>query len=54
MFNIALTLNEAGASATWDPLGNAEEHTGANYKLHIRQILLDHTAKEGEYNVVQV
>lgn len=52
--NTALSLTEAGSSVTFDPLANAEEHTGANYKLHVRQILLDHTAKEGEYNVVQV
>lgn len=50
-----ITLENAGASVTWDPVGNADtELQTANFKLHIKQILLGHTAKEGEYNVVQV
>lgn len=48
------TLSEAGASTTWDPVASTEDYQTANYKLQIKQILLGHTAKADEYNVVQV
>lgn len=47
-------MSEAGASVSWDPVGNTEDYQSANYKLQIKQILLGHTAKADEYNVVQV
>lgn len=47
-------MDKAGASITWDSFGNGDDVQPTNYKLQIRQILLDHAAKEGEYNVVQV
>lgn len=37
---------------TWD--SKTEEENLNNDRLHLRQILLGHSAKEGEYNVVEV
>lgn len=47
------TLDKNGASATWDTKAKGEETVNAD-RLHLRQILLGHTAKENEYNVVEV
>lgn len=38
---------------TWDSKSKSEESMNAD-RLHLRQILLGHTAKENEYNVVEV
>ncbi|XP_026462310.1 nucleoplasmin-like protein isoform X3 [Ctenocephalides felis] len=48
-----ITLSGAGATEVWDPETKAEEYPRTN-KLVLRQALLGHEAKEGEYNVVQV
>uniref|UniRef100_A0A6M2DT32 Nucleoplasmin core domain-containing protein n=1 Tax=Xenopsylla cheopis TaxID=163159 RepID=A0A6M2DT32_XENCH len=48
-----ITLSGAGATEIWDPETKAEEYPRTN-KLVLRQALLGHEAKEGEYNVVQV
>ncbi|XP_055303302.1 nucleoplasmin-like protein [Sitodiplosis mosellana] len=47
------TLDKKGASITWDSKAESEESLNAD-RLHLRQILLGHTAKENEYNVVEV
>lgn len=47
------TLDKNGASATWDTKAKGEDTVNAD-RLHLRQILLGHTAKENEYNVVEV
>lgn len=58
LISLGATLDKAGATVTWHINDNGEdqdqdqEHQG--YKLYIKQILLGHTAKEGEYNVVEV
>lgn len=51
---LGATLGEAGASVTWEQLGNTKAFPSPFYKLILRQILLGHTAKEDEYNVVEV
>ncbi|KAJ6637008.1 Nucleoplasmin-like protein, partial [Pseudolycoriella hygida] len=51
-FFYGVTLSNSGASVTWDP-ENKDEFPN-NYKLIIKQILLDHEAKENEFNVVEV
>lgn len=48
-FIIATTLEKAGASSTWEPL-----QWEPAQRLAIRQLMLGHTAKPGEYNVIQV
>lgn len=50
---IGATLDKKGASVTWDSKSESEESMNAD-RLHLRQILLGHTAKENEYNVVEV
>lgn len=51
---IGATLTKNGATITWDPKTD-ESEDGINLdRLHIRQILLGHTAKENQYNVVEV
>lgn len=47
-----VSLDKKDASVTWD--GKTEEFENASERLHIKQILLGHTAKDGEYNVVEV
>lgn len=47
-----VSLDKKDASVTWDV--KSDEYENASDRLHIRQILLGHTAKEGEYNVVEV
>lgn len=47
-------LDKAGASVTWNGNENMEDVQGPYYKLMVKQILLGHTAKESEYNVVEV
>lgn len=51
--NKAATLDKNGASVTWDAKSNDEYTINAD-RLIIRQVLLGHTAKENEYNVVEV
>lgn len=48
-------MDKKGASVTWDcsKAGTDEESLNSD-RLHLRQILLGHTAKEGEYNVIEV
>lgn len=46
---LATTLDSAGATSTWKPL----EWEPAQ-RLAIRQLMLGHTAKENEFNVVEV
>lgn len=48
------TLDKNGASTTWDTKTKGAEDTVNADRLHLRQILLGHTAKENEYNVVEV
>lgn len=48
------TLDKNGASATWDTKAKGGEDSVNADRLHLRQILLGHTAKENEYNVVEV
>lgn len=50
--NEGVSLDKKDASVTWDV--KSDEYENASDRLHIRQILLGHTAKEGEYNVVEV
>ncbi|XP_031629258.1 nucleoplasmin-like protein [Contarinia nasturtii] len=47
------TLDKNNATVTWDSKTEQEDQLNAD-RLHLRQILLSHTAKEGEYNVVEV
>lgn len=49
MYSIATTLDKSGATSTWQPL----EWEPAQ-RLAIRQLMLGHTAKADEYNVVEV
>lgn len=46
---IATTLDKAGASSTWQPL-----QWDPVQRLAIRQLMLAHTAKENEFNVIEV
>lgn len=39
---------------TWDSKADKGEEAFNGDRLHLRQILLGHTAKENEYNVVEV
>lgn len=50
---IGATLEKNGASVTWDSKSENEETLNAD-RLHLRQILLGHTANANEYNVVEV
>lgn len=50
---IGATLDKNGASVTWDSKAKSDESTNTD-RLHLRQILLGHTAKENEFNVVEV
>lgn len=52
---VAATLDKKGATVTClkEP-ENVDLHRYEEKRLHIRQILLGHTAKENEYNVVEV
>lgn len=50
---VGATLDKKGASATWDTKSRGEDNSNAD-RLHLRQILLGHTAAEKEYNVVEV
>lgn len=52
-FNKGVSLDKKGASVTWDSK-HVDENAYYADRLHIRQILLGHTAKAGEYNVVEV
>lgn len=47
------TLDKKGAKITWESKPDNEDVMNSD-RLHLRQILLGHTAKENEYNVVQV
>lgn len=49
MYSIATKLDKSGATSTWQPL----EWEPAQ-RLAIRQLMLGHTAKADEYNVVEV
>lgn len=49
VFIIATTLEKAGASSTWEPL-----QWEPAQRLAIRQLMLGHTAKADEYNVIEV
>lgn len=49
----ATTLEKSGASVVWG-LKDREEFSSPPDRLHLRQILLGHTAKADEYNVVEV
>lgn len=50
---IGATLDKKGASITWDSKAKSEDTLNAD-RLHLRQILLGHTAEEDEYNVIEV
>lgn len=52
--NLATTLDATNKSVKWDVVGDTKEFPNPFYKLIVRQFLLGHTAKEGEYNVVEV
>lgn len=49
----AVTLDKKGASVTWGAK-DTEDFGATSDRLHLRQILLGHTAKPDEYNVVEV
>lgn len=49
IYMIATTLDKSGATSTWQPL----EWEPAQ-RLAIRQLMLGHTAKPNEYNVIEV
>lgn len=53
LFITAVTLDKNGASVTWDAK-NSSELSVPSDRLHLRQILLGHTAKVDEYNVIEV
>lgn len=53
-FFIATTLDSTNKSVKWDVVGDTKEFPNPFYKLIVRQFLLGHTAKEDEYNVVEV
>ncbi|XP_059612208.1 nucleoplasmin-like protein [Phlebotomus argentipes] len=49
-----VTLTSTDPSQTWDPFHNDDdEELGVWNKLLVKQMLLGHEAKEGEYNVVE-
>lgn len=39
---------------TWNSEANTKKFPSPFYKLVVRQFLLGHTAKDGEYNVIEV
>lgn len=47
--SIATTLDKAEATSTWQPL-----QWEPGQRLAIRQLMLGHTAKENEFNVIEV
>lgn len=49
----AATLDKKGASVTWGAK-DTEDFGASSERLHLRQILLGHSAKPDEYNVVEV
>lgn len=51
---LATTLDATNKSVKWDVVGDTKEFPNPFYKLIVRQFLLGHTAKDGEYNVVEV
>lgn len=51
---VATTLDASNKTVKWDVVGDTKEFPNPFYKLIIRQILLGHTAKDNEYNVVEV
>lgn len=53
MWHLGITLDKKEPTVTWEG-GNTEEYSNSIDRLLIRQILLGHTAKEGEFNVVEV
>lgn len=48
-FLLATTLDKEQASSTWQPL-----QWEPGQRLAIRQLMLGHTAKENEFNVIEV
>ncbi|GAB0097752.1 Nucleoplasmin-like protein [Sergentomyia squamirostris] len=55
-FFYGTTLKVDEPSQTWDPYHKSEENSEMlmPHKLIVKQVLLDHTAKENEYNVIEV
>lgn len=51
---LATTLDATNKSVKWNVIGDTKEFPNPFYKLIVRQFLLGHTAKEDEYNVVEV
>lgn len=51
---IGVTLAKRGASVTWDPKSDDTDEGLSADRLHIRQLLLGHEAKENEFSVVEV
>lgn len=51
---LATTLDATNKSVKWDVVGDTKDFPNPFYKLIVRQFLLGHTAKEDEYNVVEV
>lgn len=49
-----VTLAKRGASVTWDPKSDDTDEGLSADRLHIRQLLLGHEAKENEFSVVEV
>lgn len=49
IFPIATTLDKEGAESVWTPV-----QWEPAQRLAIRQLMLGHTAKAGEYNVIEV
>lgn len=49
----AATLDKKGASITWGAK-DTEDFGVSSDRLHLRQILLGHSAKPDEYNVIEV
>lgn len=49
IFAIATTLDKEGAESVWTPV-----QWEPAQRLAIRQLMLGHTAKAGEYNVIEV
>lgn len=51
---LATTLDATNKTVKWDVVGDTKEFPNPFYKLIVRQFLLGHTAKDDEYNVVEV
>lgn len=51
---LAITLDSSSKSVKWEVVGDTKEFPNPFYKLIIRQFLLGHEAKDGEYNVIEV